>query len=478
MKKRAAFFLLLPIFCFCEYYSQCGQDKIIHEKLFWDYKSGVFVDIGAHNGITFNNTYFFEKELGWTGICVEPIPEVFTKLSANRKCHCLQGCISDRAGREKFFRVSSPVAHVEMLSGLAKKYHPTQLERLSCELSLNGGLIQPIEVPCYVLNDVLKKNKINHVNLLSIDTEGGEFDILSSIDFSQYQIDVITVEDNYSDSRFVPFLEEKGYQLLQCVEQDLLFVHKQFKPRSKSSKPRVSIITSVYNGDEFVEGFLKDITQQTIFHQCELIMINANSPGHEEELIKDYMKRYPNIVYVKLMHDPGLYAVWNLAIRMASAEYLSNANLDDRSDPKALEIQVKELDAHADVDLVYSGHLITQVPNQPFYHQHANIPCDPPEFSPENMKYCLSGPRPVWRKSLHYRYGFFDESFFVYGDAEMWLRAVWSGSKFKKVPGFLTLFYQNPKGLSMDVDAKKTRDRALESMRIYKLYSYKFSFKD
>ena len=73
--------------------------------------------------------------------------------------------------------------------------------------------------------------------------------------------------------------------------------------------PRVSIISSIYKGDEFIEGFMKDIVQQTMFDQYELLLINANSPGNEEEVIKGYLAKYPNIRYIKLEEDPGLYGV-------------------------------------------------------------------------------------------------------------------------------------------------------------------------
>jgi hypothetical protein len=53
----------LPIYG--AYYSQVGQDRFIHENYFKELKGGVFVDIGAHNGISYSNTYFFEKELNW-----------------------------------------------------------------------------------------------------------------------------------------------------------------------------------------------------------------------------------------------------------------------------------------------------------------------------------------------------------------------------------------------------------------------------
>ena len=62
------------------YYSQCKQDQYINESFFKGKDSGVFVDIGAHNGISLSNSYFFEKELGWNGVCIEPMPEVYSEL--------------------------------------------------------------------------------------------------------------------------------------------------------------------------------------------------------------------------------------------------------------------------------------------------------------------------------------------------------------------------------------------------------------
>lgn len=52
----------------------------MNERFFKNLKNGVFFDIGAHDGVSLSNTYFFEKELGWSGICLEPIPEVFERL--------------------------------------------------------------------------------------------------------------------------------------------------------------------------------------------------------------------------------------------------------------------------------------------------------------------------------------------------------------------------------------------------------------
>ena len=73
-----------------KHYGQYKQDKYL-DTLFKKKSNGTFVDIGAHDGVTFSNSYFFEKERNWKGICVEPIPEIFSKLDETRNCIKING---------------------------------------------------------------------------------------------------------------------------------------------------------------------------------------------------------------------------------------------------------------------------------------------------------------------------------------------------------------------------------------------------
>lgn len=77
-----------------KYYSQCGQDEYLNRKIFKNRKNGLFLDIGANDCISFSNTYFFEKELNWKGICIESLPEVFKELEKNRVSINIRGVCS------------------------------------------------------------------------------------------------------------------------------------------------------------------------------------------------------------------------------------------------------------------------------------------------------------------------------------------------------------------------------------------------
>lgn len=232
--------------------------------------------------------------------------------------------------------------------------------------------------------------------------------------------------------------------------------------------PKISIITSVYKGDEFIEGFLADITRQTMFDQCELIIINADSPGNEEPFIRRYMELYPNIVYVHLDKDPGLYAVWNMAIEMSKGEYITNANLDDRLSPDCYAAHAAVLDANPNIMLVYSNRCYTRVANETFENHSGGKYLPAPEFSKANMMYCLPSNNPMWRKSMHAKHGSFDTNYKYSGDWEMWLRAVEGGAIFKKIDEYYGLYYVNPKGLSTDKDTKSARE--IEDTKIIERY--------
>jgi len=216
--------------------------------------------------------------------------------------------------------------------------------------------------------------------------------------------------------------------------------------------PKISIITSVYDGDDFIKLFLEDITNQTIFEdKCELILINANSPGNEETVIEEYIKKYPNnITYKKLEKDPGLYAVWNMGIKLSTGKYITNANLDDRKASNALERHAKELFVNEDVDLVYADMSITHEPNETFEENSSDgRRYNFPDFSLANLKMTnMPHAAPMWRRAYHDKYGYFDESYKSAGDWELWLRGATEGSKFKKINSVLGLYYFNPKGIS------------------------------
>lgn len=206
--------------------SQLGQDRIVDEYLHGK-RNGVFVDIGAYDGVTFSNTLMLERERGWTGICIEPLPDVCAELRKNRRCICVQACIGNREEREvEFLAVQSEAARTRMLSGVLSEYDPQHLVRVDVELNEFGGTKSVIRVPMRHLHAVLHEHSIGNVDYLSIDTEGSELLILRSTILSAIGNPCITVENNYDDPSIDAVLRNQGYRLHTVIAWDRFYVYE------------------------------------------------------------------------------------------------------------------------------------------------------------------------------------------------------------------------------------------------------------
>lgn len=205
------------------YFSQAGQDRFLNKVVFKGKKGGIFVEIGAAEGITFSNTYFFEKELGWFGVCVEPHPEAFSKLIAARKCRCVQACVADFSGAGVFLAVDG----VPTLSGLVSNYDPRHLQRIQREAGASGSHTRELQVLCCTFDELMQQSGIERVDYLSIDTEGGELDLLKTINFERFSISVVSVENNFADSRFEATMNKNGYDLIAVIGDDDIYFRKE-----------------------------------------------------------------------------------------------------------------------------------------------------------------------------------------------------------------------------------------------------------
>jgi FkbM family methyltransferase len=150
-----------------KFYSQYEQDEFLEDAVFKGFRNGIFVDVGAHDGISLNNTLYFEEHAGWTGINIEPQPNVYKKLCQNRpKSININHAVSNKTGLETF---CWNVGYTEMLSGLVKFYDKQHLQRIARENKRYGGKTMIIKVPCVPLSQILEENKIDHIHYLSVD---------------------------------------------------------------------------------------------------------------------------------------------------------------------------------------------------------------------------------------------------------------------------------------------------------------------
>ena len=207
------------------FYSQDKQDNYLENKIFKGYKNGFFVDVGAHNGKSFNNTLYFEETNNWKGINVEPLKDVYNVLISNRpNCININCAICNNDGETEFI---CNAGYSEMLSGIKDSYDPRHKHRLQKEIKDRGSTSKIIKVETKKLETICDSNSISHINYLSIDVEGGEFEVIKSINFDKVFIDVIGFENNYNDTSvpIVKYLEDRNYIVINS-SLDIFMINK------------------------------------------------------------------------------------------------------------------------------------------------------------------------------------------------------------------------------------------------------------
>jgi FkbM family methyltransferase len=182
--------------------SQLGQD-ILGLSISGLEKPGFFVEFGASDGIALSNTFVLEKQFGWTGILCEPGINWHPSLERHRNCLIDSRCVYSVSGE----KVSFSENYLGELSSITTFVNPNQHGLLKRTLS-------SYEVETVSLKDLLDFHKApKHIEFLSIDTEGSEFEILSGFDFQSYSFGAICVEHNFGPTRekIHSLLTKNGY---------------------------------------------------------------------------------------------------------------------------------------------------------------------------------------------------------------------------------------------------------------------------
>jgi hypothetical protein len=192
--------------------------------------------------------------------------------------------------------------------------------------------------------------------------------------------------------------------------------------------PRVSAIVSAYHcPEQWVRDTVADLRSQT--EPVEIVVVMRKDDPLNLSGLGDVVVTTPD--------TPSVYRAWNLGIQAAHGKYITNANTDDRRHPLSLQTLADVLDARPELDVVYHDQYVTWDEPQTYaeFVQALDAPLAPgrEEGRPGVMVWaehdlatlgqgCYLGPQPMWRASLHQRYGYFTEDYRSAGDYEFWLR--------------------------------------------------------
>lgn len=206
-----------------------------------------FVHVGAHDGKSFTDPLyrFINRYPNNTqGVLIEPVPATFQKLVKNLGglpgLQFLNEAIHPSLRKVILNRlVGVEKSHEQYVTGLVTFYR-SRLE--TPELLTKGGVIEPIEVPARPIMDVIsmlpREDKFSP-HVVCIDTEGLDFEIVSSINFEEWTPLIMRFEHNLCELRGHHKIEEYlslveklnliGYQII-TESNDAIAVHERMIP--------------------------------------------------------------------------------------------------------------------------------------------------------------------------------------------------------------------------------------------------------
>ncbi|HWL06527.1 MAG TPA: FkbM family methyltransferase [Xanthobacteraceae bacterium] len=181
-------------------------------EFFRDIRQGYFVEVGAHDPVKDSQTLHLEQ-IGWTGILIEPQPDLAHKLHETRRAKVFAvACSSpERAGQTGILHVAGAFSSFDeqlMVSG-ARASHA-------------------IEVPLATLDEVLSEGGAPvNFDLLSVDVEGHEIEVLRGFDFLYWRPRLILLEDHVVGLDKHRFLEANDYRLMRRTGLNAWYVPRE-----------------------------------------------------------------------------------------------------------------------------------------------------------------------------------------------------------------------------------------------------------
>lgn len=170
------------------------------DKIFKFKKYGFYIEIGANDGLTQSNTAYFEKEMGWKGILIEPCKKMYDLCVINRpNSICINcACVSNDYNEQYI--------NGDFISGsLMASVNSDRVEKNKEKLC---------SVKAETLTTILDNNKIDSIDFISIDTEGYEYNILKGINLNKYRPKYMLIEIYKKDyNNILNYLKKYNYKL-------------------------------------------------------------------------------------------------------------------------------------------------------------------------------------------------------------------------------------------------------------------------
>lgn len=193
-------------------YTQNMEEKYIVAAL---PASGRFLDIGAHDGITFSSTRAL-LEKGWTGVYVEPEPLALAQLEVNtsnfsQKVAIYPIAIGEADGSQTFYS-----ANGDMIGTLSPQHR---------DLWSSAVAFTETKVQVQTLETLARQVGYNF-DFINLDVEGLNWMVFQQFDWHKWRPRCVCIEYENKFNEIKGVLERHGYQIVYVSTENIVAVKK------------------------------------------------------------------------------------------------------------------------------------------------------------------------------------------------------------------------------------------------------------
>ncbi|OOO03358.1 MAG: hypothetical protein USCGTAYLOR_00393 [Chromatiales bacterium USCg_Taylor] len=191
-----------------------------------------FVQIGANDGVTHDFLHRYIQKYRWRGILVEPVPAYCDLLRAHYQgvpaVVIEQSAISISEGTRTLYRIDDAAAELPAWSKGLASLHLDVIKKHRWLIPDLEDAIVAEPVCCITLATLIRKHQVEKIDLLSVDTEGHDFEVIKQIDFARFIPRMIIYEHKHlrreTRRHCENLLTAQGYQLTKHLSNTLAYL--------------------------------------------------------------------------------------------------------------------------------------------------------------------------------------------------------------------------------------------------------------
>jgi len=186
--------------------------------------------------------------------------------------------------------------------------------------------------------------------------------------------------------------------------------------RTASQGPLVSVITSVLDGEAYLENTIQSVARQS-YPNVEHIVVDGGSTDGTLSILRAHSDA---LEYWVSEPDNGIYDAWNKGLAAARGDWIAFVGADDVLRPNAMEQYVRAASGHAPGSVEFISSRVELVTAT---LERVRITGAPWGWPALQRAMVVAHVGAVHHRSLFAKYGNFDTSYRLVGDHELLLRA-------------------------------------------------------